>query len=1286
MAQNGSRFLQLFWDLSSVDDRVRENAAASLITSLDSFQSKYTDVEKSGNIYCPELVYTLDRLTKGLSSSRDGARQGFALALTEILRFPVVNYSTFVQQLIQVHHPNQDMSGAEIRDHLFGIVFGGMSLVRSGRIQKEFNEVSESENVETKNRVEVTVMKLVENLLKVSTMKSFLPEVCYEVLFSLLKQVPKYFFKSHLLPVFLPLMEKDPNEWKAEQVALLLNLKSIFGFRIAKHSKFWSKNKPLHPSNLNKIKPALLEIAGGATKLHSVWKYVFEHLKSSSPHNRVDFWNGVIDELFSIRSKNRWGFWFVKEYINTVDSKELGVIFTKHFLRSFLWHLTSEKRPLHDIAHSILTKIVSIARQDSKCALATLSSLTGPSGNKKFDIVTKTKTIQSLLEALDQDTIVDYLKELYDNFYTAGNVYAQAERDNEDKDDEEEDKDDKSAIDKAVNSRRAWTINQLYSIGRANVLKSEEMVASILKFFFFHSYYQYEPETDKSKIKNNDVKVLKRVCEPVLTLNLRKSILDRFFSLLGYLNSSALSQSEGKDKNPIQHYGKMSDGVYWASYILNFQETIESSGVFKMVGANLGEIEFDDDDDDLLDSDSDDSDDSHSDEEKSDKDKDISKDKKKSKLSNEESAIEPEDDDSTDLSEIRRTLLKTTQDLSKKLQKLVSQLQKLNGAKNDKNEVKSRIKQLQSFNILLLHVGLHLYSNPQETKDTVKELCELSEELFDEKRSVQGSTIVHVITDIFVSLLVRPTAVLRNVIEIAFQSFCPMLDKTSLYVILDAIKKNYDNDMEEEEESGGDDEELIAKDEEEQKKKAKENGEDDNDDGDNDDMEVDDSKKTNKNKKEKKDKKDKKDKKNDKKKVEKKVEEVEEEDDDEEEEESADFSSMDDEQMFAMDEKLSEIMKTMKDSKREKMSGNIEAINFKLRLIGLIDIFIKKQPENAFIFELIVPLIDTTITTLDHKENHNFIKKIASTIRQICKLSSSTGYPRSLSVDQLSLLNQLNGHLFQKTSLAKTNETNLLIADSINFILRVLMHQGDKKMSDQDDDDEDTGHIELDSLRTSFAKTLLNFYVRPRHLTAEFFERILYHQPKISWMLLDIPSTTRTINNKDEEQTTKEITYNNIPSMLKDARKNYAKISTFKWLHRLVLMKKHTGKNGVRFLKHVHILYNCFNLFEGYDQLSSKEVKNAFKMLHASVQYALTLQPLDKVKAMFPNATDKMESICSNSKFSTLVPIKNNISHLLSAGLSTQKTKKRKRAPQDNNDSESTTTTPAEKKTKKQKQ
>ena len=122
-ASASSATLQVFWDLAKEEAGERAAACQLLLSSLAAEQQSYLasggakkaaaaaaakaklkaedsmdDDDDDGEheadapltntvlptTICPSLAYALKRLTRGLASSRAGARQGFALALTEV--------------------------------------------------------------------------------------------------------------------------------------------------------------------------------------------------------------------------------------------------------------------------------------------------------------------------------------------------------------------------------------------------------------------------------------------------------------------------------------------------------------------------------------------------------------------------------------------------------------------------------------------------------------------------------------------------------------------------------------------------------------------------------------------------------------------------------------------------------------------------------------------------------------------------------------------------------------------------------------------------------------------------------------------------------------------------------------------------------------------------------------------------------------------------------------------------------------------------------------------------
>lgn len=73
-------FLQIFWDLAAVESKVRSQASLAVLRHLNSEASEQADSSAIG----PTLSYAIKRLVKGLASCRECARQGFALALTQV--------------------------------------------------------------------------------------------------------------------------------------------------------------------------------------------------------------------------------------------------------------------------------------------------------------------------------------------------------------------------------------------------------------------------------------------------------------------------------------------------------------------------------------------------------------------------------------------------------------------------------------------------------------------------------------------------------------------------------------------------------------------------------------------------------------------------------------------------------------------------------------------------------------------------------------------------------------------------------------------------------------------------------------------------------------------------------------------------------------------------------------------------------------------------------------------------------------------------------------------------
>lgn len=87
-AKSGNEsFMDLFWHLANSHPDVRAQATATLVETLIGIEKMGTKSAQTKNGFhniSEELDYALGRLAKGLLSSRDAARPGFATAFSEV--------------------------------------------------------------------------------------------------------------------------------------------------------------------------------------------------------------------------------------------------------------------------------------------------------------------------------------------------------------------------------------------------------------------------------------------------------------------------------------------------------------------------------------------------------------------------------------------------------------------------------------------------------------------------------------------------------------------------------------------------------------------------------------------------------------------------------------------------------------------------------------------------------------------------------------------------------------------------------------------------------------------------------------------------------------------------------------------------------------------------------------------------------------------------------------------------------------------------------------------------
>ncbi|KAL8956896.1 MAG: hypothetical protein Q9193_005697 [Seirophora villosa] len=119
---------------------------------------------------------------------------------------------------------------------------------------------------------------------------------------------------------------------------------------------------------------------------------------------------------------------------------------------------------------------------------------------------------------------------------------------------------------------------------------------------------------------------------------------------------------------------------------------------------------------------------------------------------------------------------------------------------------------------------------------------------------------------------------------------------------------------------------------------------------------------------------------------------------------------MDDEQMEALDEHLATIFKARKkvtSKKAERKDAKETIVNFKCRVLELLDIYVKQQHQNPLALDLLLPLLTVTRTTTSRLVS----SKACNLVREFSSICKTKGSPRI--IDNSTSSSSSSGVVFQ---------------------------------------------------------------------------------------------------------------------------------------------------------------------------------------------------------------------------------------------------------------------------------
>ncbi|XP_067140370.1 myb-binding protein 1A-like protein [Centruroides vittatus] len=262
--------LDSFYKLTDVNKTTRFKAVENVLNTLQRSKEDNTS----------DISYCLQRLIKGLASSRKAARQGFAVMLTELLRkFPSVSLDEILSLISKHLSINGDKM--EKRNHIIGQIIAFAVIVRSGKFKENLEKMNE-------------VITCLQNLQK----KNYMKLIVNKLLVNIFNQVDDDCFKQYIWPHLQDDLKIGWEDCTPDTLWLLFTCMQLFPEIV--NSKFlkkhWKISNVLDEKNFTHFARIIKDSTLVHPTIHPVCNVIIENALKLS--NFTEFWKLIDETLF----------------------------------------------------------------------------------------------------------------------------------------------------------------------------------------------------------------------------------------------------------------------------------------------------------------------------------------------------------------------------------------------------------------------------------------------------------------------------------------------------------------------------------------------------------------------------------------------------------------------------------------------------------------------------------------------------------------------------------------------------------------------------------------------------------------------------------------------------------------------------------------------------------------------------------------------------------------------------------------------------------------------------
>ncbi|KAG0454807.1 hypothetical protein HPP92_024099 [Vanilla planifolia] len=429
--------IDVFRNLASANSSVREAAAEALVTELIEVQKAYELMgkksEEVGNVQleadkddglkecAPSLRYAIRRLIRGVSSSRECARQGFSLGLTVVMgMIPSINLVSVMKLIVSFLEVSSAMKGQEAKDFLLGRLFAYGSIARSNRLAMEW----------ISNKNTSIIKEFTSIVISLAEKKHYLHEPAVAIILDMVEKLPVQALKSHVLlaPGIQEWVQKAAEIGDPDALVLALNLQE----RVPMDMEYFGNllPSPFTPENffsrecLQYLERCFKESTFCLPRVHNLWHLLLNMLvpdtkvqvdaemhpsKKNKKNQKCSFSEAtmknvqcfcevVIDSILlqSSHDRKHLALNILELLLPRLPASCINSVLSYKFVHCLMDVLSNKTSWLYDAAQHFVKELLSWAEvEDDRCAAVILSLQRHSNG--RFDCISRTRTVKELL-------------------------------------------------------------------------------------------------------------------------------------------------------------------------------------------------------------------------------------------------------------------------------------------------------------------------------------------------------------------------------------------------------------------------------------------------------------------------------------------------------------------------------------------------------------------------------------------------------------------------------------------------------------------------------------------------------------------------------------------------------------------------------------------------------------------------------------------------------------------------------------------------------------------------